>query len=170
VQAILRALDKHGGGIRSAALESFSRDIFLYTTRPDVREEIDQIVANSLTEEPTVMVGHSLGSVVAYSVLRSDRRSLSVPLYLTVGCPLAIRAIRDQFRPLRYPLPVKEWFNAFDKRDTVALYPLDRANFPVTPEIENYAAVKNSTRNRHGIAGYLDDPQVAQRLLDALGI
>jgi hypothetical protein len=170
VQAILRALDKHGGGISSAALERFSRDVFLYTTRADVREEIDRIVANSLTGEPTVIVGHSLGSVVAYSVLRSDRRSLRIPLYLTVGCPLGIRAIRDQFRPLRYPLPVKEWFNAFDTRDIVALHPLDRANFPVTPEIENYAAVKNSTGNRHGIVGYLDDSHVAERLLGALGI
>ena len=53
--------------------------IFLYTTRADVRQEIDQIVANSLTEEPTVMVGHSLGSVVAYSVLRSDCRLAVVP-------------------------------------------------------------------------------------------
>ena len=170
VQAILRALDKYGGGIGSAAVESFSRDVFLYTTRADVREEIDQIIANSLTEELTVMVGHSLGSVVAYSVLRSDRRPLRIPLYLTVGCPLGIRAIRDQFRPLQYPLPVKDWFNAFDTRDIVALHPLDRANFPVTPEIENYAAVKNLTGNRHGIVGYLDDPHVAKRLLDALGI
>ncbi|MFY9879309.1 MAG: hypothetical protein WAK39_07895, partial [Pseudolabrys sp.] len=154
----------------SAAVESFSRDVFLYTTRADVREEIDHIVANSLTEEPTVVVGHSLGSVVAYSVLRLDHRSLRIPLYLTLGCPLAIRAIRDQFRPLQYPLPVKEWFNAFDTHDIVALHPLDRANFPVAPEIENYAAVKNLTGNRHGIAGYLDDPQVAGRLLDAVGI
>jgi hypothetical protein len=169
VQATLRALDKYGGGISRAAIESFSRDVFLYTTRADVREEIDRIVANSLTEKPTVMVGHSLGSVVGYSVLRSDRRLLHIPLYLTVGCPLGIRAIRDQFRPLQYPLPVKEWFNAFDTRDVVALHPLDRANFPVTPEIENYAAVKNSTGNRHGIVGYLDDPQVAQHLLGALG-
>jgi hypothetical protein len=170
VQATLRALDKYGGGISRAAIESFSRDVFLYTTRADVREEIDRIVANSLTEKPTVMVGHSLGSVVGYSVLRSDRRLLHIPLYLTVGCPLGIRAIRDQFRPLQYPLPVKEWFNAFDTRDVVALHPLGRANFPVTPEIENYAAVKNSTGNRHGIVGYLDDPQVAQHLLGALGV
>jgi hypothetical protein len=58
----------------------------------------------------------------------------------------------------------------FDTHDIVALHQLDGATFPVTPEIENYAAVKNSTGNRHGIVGYLDDPQVAQRLLDALGI
>jgi len=170
VQAILRSLDKYGGGISSAAIERFSRDVFLYTTRADVREEIDRIVADSLNEEPTVIVGHSLGSVVAFSVLRSDRRSLSVPLFLTLGCPLGIRAIRDQFRPLLYPLPVKEWFNAFDTHDIVALHPLDRTNFPVTPEIVNYSAVRNLTGNRHGIIGYLDDPQVVQRLLDAVGI
>jgi hypothetical protein len=169
VQAILRALDKHGGGMSQAGIETFTRDVFLYTTRAGVRDEIDRIVAAALTEQPTVVVGHSLGSVVAYNVLRTDRRSLRVPLYLTVGSPLAIRAVRDQFRPLRFPLPVKSWYNAFDTRDVVALYPLDRSNFPVTPDIENYAAVKNRTDNRHGIAGYLDDAKVAARLLDALG-
>jgi hypothetical protein len=170
VQAILRALDKHGGGMSGTALETFTRDVFLYTTRAGVRDEIDRIVASTLTEQPTVVVGHSLGSVVAYSVLRSDRRSLRIPLYLTVGCPLGVRPIRDQFRPLRFPLPVKEWFNAFDTRDVVALYPLDRANFPVTPAIENYSEVKNSTENRHGIVGYLDNTEVAKKLLNALGV
>jgi hypothetical protein len=29
--------------------------------------------------------------------------------------------------------------------------------------------VKNHTDNRHGIAGYLDDPVVATRILNALG-
>ncbi len=170
VQAILRALDKYAGGMNQTALETFTRDVFLYTTREGVRDEINRIVASALTEQPTVVVGHSLGSVVAYSVLRSDSRSLRIPLFLTVGCPLGVRPIRDQFRPLRFPLPVKAWFNAFDTRDVVALYPLDKLNFPVTPEIENYSEVKNSTDNRHGIASYLDDSQVAKRLLDALGV
>jgi hypothetical protein len=93
------------------------------------------------------VVGHSLGCVVAYSVLRSDTRTLRIPLYVTVGCPLGVRPIRDQFRPLRYPLPVKAWFNAYDKRDVVALYPLDRASFPVIPDIENYNDVRNFTDN-----------------------
>jgi hypothetical protein len=94
--------------------------------------------------------------------------SLRIPLYLTLGCPLGIRAIRDN-STATIPLASEEWYNA-DTRDIVALHPLDRANFPVTPEIENYAAVKNSTGNRHGIVGYLEDPQVAQHLLGALGI
>lgn len=169
VQAILVAIDKHGGGMNQKTLEIFTRDVFLYTTRAGVRDEIDRIVASQLTEEPTVVVSHSLGTVVAYNILRSDRRSLRVPLLVTVGSPLGVRAIRDQFRPLRFPSPVEAWYNAFDSRDVVALYPLDTVNFPVVPGIENNGNVKNHTDNRHGIVGYLDDPAVAKRILSALG-
>ena len=168
VQAILSAIDKHGGGMGQKTLEIFTRDVFLYTTRAGVRDEIDRIVASKITEEPTVVVGHSLGTVVSYSILNSDRRRLLVPLYVTVGSPLGVRSVRDQFRPLRSPPPVEAWYNAFDDRDVVALYPLDAANFPVQPSIENYGAVKNHTANRHGIVGYLDDPNVAKRILGAL--
>jgi pimeloyl-ACP methyl ester carboxylesterase len=168
VQAILRALDKYGGGLSQTTLETFMRDVFLYTARAGVRDEIDRIVAAKLPEKPTVVVGHSLGSVVAYNVLRSDRRSLEVPLFVTLGCPLGIRAIRNEFRPLRYPEPVEAWYNAFDERDVVALYPLDSMNFPVRPAVENSRSVKNHTDNRHGIAGYLDDPDVAARILGTI--
>jgi len=168
VQAILRALDKHGGGMGQTALQTITRDVFLYTTRAGVRDEIDRVVGAALTEQPTVVVGHSLGSIVAYNVLRSDRRSLRIPLYLTVGSPLGIRAVRDQLRPLRYPQPIERWYNAYDPRDVIALYPLDQANFPVSPAIENYSLVKNHTDNRHGVVGYLDDPEVAKQLLAAL--
>jgi len=39
----------------------------------------------------------------------------------------------------------------------------------VTPAIQNNAAVKNHSDNRHGIDGYLDDAAVARRIVDALG-
>jgi len=167
VQAILRALDRHGGGINRVTLEQFTRDVFLYTRRSLVRETIDRIVADVLTEEPTVVVGHSLGSVVAYSVLRYDARRLDVPLFATVGSPLGVRAIRDRFKPLDRPR-VGQWFNAYDDRDVVALYALDGQNFPVDPAVENYSGVDNPTGNRHGIAGYLDDARVAGVILNHL--
>jgi pimeloyl-ACP methyl ester carboxylesterase len=168
VQAILRAVDKNAPGMNQRAIEAFTRDVFLYTTRAGVRDDIDRIVGAKLTEEPTVVVGHSLGSVVAYSVLRTDRRAIQVPLFVTVGSPLAVRAVRDQFRPLRSPASVRAWYNAFDPRDVVALYPLDGDNFPVQPAIENYPRVNNHTDNRHGIDGYLDDTDVARRIATAL--
>ena len=126
-------------------------------------------VAKEFTEEPAVVVGHSLGTVVAYNILRTDRRALKVPLLVSVGSPLGIRAIREQFVPLRFPSPpLGAWYNAFDTRDTIALYPLDKDNFPVTPPIENYSGVRNQTDNRHGIVGYLNNAEVAKRILDAL--
>jgi hypothetical protein len=167
VQAILRAIDKNGGGMGQTTLETFTRDVFLYCTRAGVRDEIDRIVSAALTDEPTVVVAHSLGTIVAYSVLLRDTRQLRIPAFITVGSPLGIRSVRDQFRPLRYP-PVEGWYNGFDPRDVVALYPLDAANFPVQPAIENNGTVSNHTDNRHGIDGYLDDVNVAKQVLRAL--
>jgi len=167
VQATLRAIDKHGGGLGQRTLEAFTRDVFLYCTRPGIRDAIDRIVASMLTDEPTVVVGHSLGSVVSYSVMLRDTRRLQIPAFITVGSPLGVRSVRDQFRPLRYP-PVDGWYNAYDPRDVVALYPLDAANFPVRPSIDNNGALANQTPNRHGVVGYLNDANVAQRTLGAL--
>ncbi len=167
VQAILRTLDRRAGGLSRSTLETFMRDVYLYTQKALVRDAIDEVVANELTEGPTVVVGHSLGSVVAYNVLRRSQLNLDVRLFITLGSPLAVRSIRDEFRPLRYP-PASGWFNAFDERDVVALYPLDGNNFPVSPAIENYDQVDNQTGNRHGIVGYLDDRVVAQRIVELL--
>ena len=167
VQAIVSAIDKHGGGLSSKALEQVTRDVFLYTNYPVVRDEIDKIVRAAVTTEPTIIVSHSLGTVVAYSVLQTDQRKLNADL-ITLGSPLAIRAIRRRFSPISYPPNVKSWRNAFDKRDIVALYPLDKKNFDVSPAIENYADVKNQTDNRHGISGYLDNKTVADWILQKL--
>jgi hypothetical protein len=170
VQAILRAVDKHSPGMNQKAIETFTRDVFLYTTRAGVRDAIDHIVARELSDQPTVVIGHSLGTVVAYSVLSRDPRALRVPLYVTVGSPLAIRAVRDQFRPIRRPAFISDWYNAFDTRDVVALYPLDDRNFPARPAIENNSSVRNKTDNRHGISGYLDDRKVGRKVEGSLAL
>ena len=168
VQAILAALDQHAGGLSAAALEVFLRDVYLYVSRDAVRQRIDAIVAEGLSAEPTVVVGHSLGSVVAYNLLRS-RPGAQVPLLMTIGSPLGIRAIRNRFSPIASPAPVRAWTNAFDKRDVVALVPLDRANFDVSPmTITNIGDIRNQTDNRHGIVGYLDKPAIVRPLLKAL--
>jgi hypothetical protein len=51
-----------GGGMNQMALELVTRDVFLYITKAGVRDEIDAVVAAKLTEQPTVVVGHSLGA------------------------------------------------------------------------------------------------------------
>jgi hypothetical protein len=91
-----------------------------------------------------------------------------VPLFVTVGSPLAVAAIKRALRPIRFPSCAGAWYNALDPRDVVALYPLDAENFDVRPAIVNQTDVDNPTENRHGIAGYLNDKEVARRIYDAL--
>jgi hypothetical protein len=97
-----------------------------------------------------------------------------VALFLTVGSPLGVTAIRSALKaiePVGWPQHVSQWANARDERDFVALYPLTPDHFPLsttTPAINNYSEVDNHTSNRHGIEGYLDDPFVARAIHDAL--
>jgi len=176
-QGVLRAVDRfvpHGSG---ASIALFTHDVYEYLKNSAIRETIDNGVSAAVTPgRETVVVAHSLGTVVAYHLLRQQGhlRGWKVPLLVTVGSPLAVSEIRRtlrSFAPARCPECVSSWFNAMDERDVVALYPLDTARFPLDPAepaIQNKRDVRNKTTNRHGIAGYLDDQEVARRIHDAL--
>ena len=134
-----------------------------------MRARIDQVIADALGDEPCVVGAHSLGSVVAYNVLRDRSATPQYPGLVTLGSPLGIRAIKQQLpTPLVSPPCIRQWFNAYDDRDVVALVPLDAQRFNVLPPIENKGDVLNFTDNRHGIEGYLVDPVVAQRVVRGL--
>jgi hypothetical protein len=168
VQAMLRALDRIPL-VNAAAIDTFTRDVYVYLTFPAVRDEVDQIVAATIPDEPCVVLAHSLGTVVAYNALAKRAAQPQCLRFVTVGSPLAIVAIKDWLdKPIHSPVCVKSWFNAYDNRDVVALRALDAANFGVEPPIENKGDVNNFTDNRHGIAGYLADPVVAQRIAEAI--
>jgi hypothetical protein len=172
-QGILRAIDRfvpHGSGT-SVAL--FTHDVYHYLKNAVISETIDVGVSAAFTaSRETVVVAHSLETVVAYNLLRQQGhvRGWKVPLFVTVGSPLAVSEIRKVVRtlapPTRCPQCASVWFNAMDERDVVALYPLHANRFPLDPAapgVDNKLDVRNRTKNRHGIAGYLDDKEVARR-------
>jgi hypothetical protein len=171
VRAIVKALDCHLPGASGATLAAVTKDVYSYMRNPGVRDTIEEGVRAAIaTDTETVVVGHSLGTVVTYNLLRREgaRNGWKVPLFVTVGSPLAVRAIRMMLQPIKHPDCAPAWFNAMDERDIVALYPLAAPRFDVDPAVENKTDVDNHTSNRHGIAGYLDDPVVARRIYEAL--
>jgi hypothetical protein len=171
VQAILEAVDRYVPFGSGTSIALFTNDVYQYLTNIGIRDKIDTGVRQALQAGlPTVVVGHSLGSVVAYSLLRRDGKAQGwkVPLFVTVGSPLAVTAIRNGLRPIGHPECAEKWFNALDTRDVVALYALDKRHFGINPGVENFDGVRNHTDNRHGIGGYLDDKVVAKRIYDAL--
>lgn len=171
VQAILRAIDRHVPYGSGASVALFTHDVYTYLTNLGIRDQIESGVRKALQAGSSpVVVAHSLGTVVAYNLLRreGEAQGWKVPLFVTLGSPLAVRAIRQRLRPIAHPACVTGWFNAMDPNDVVSLYPLDRDHFDVDPEIENFAEVDNPTANQHGISGYLSDPEVARRIHRAL--
>ncbi|OLT53250.1 hypothetical protein BJF88_12365 [Cellulosimicrobium sp. CUA-896] len=184
--ALLSALDRYVPRLSGAVLLLLVRDVWAYVHDPEVARVVDDALAAALpTDEPAVVVAHSLGSVVAYSVLRERAPHAGrwdVPLLLTLGSPLAIRAVRDVLEaraPLRVPAPVRRWVAARDRRDALALHDLGPGAFPlepVSPGIEDLV-VENRAPGHHAAAvlldgrvpaGYLAVPEVARAVGEAL--
>ena len=171
VQNALEAIDTHVPGASGASIALATRDVYKYLNHDGIQGTIDEGVGDSITPGvETVVVGHSLGTVVSYNLLKNQgqARGWKVPLYVTLGAPLAVKAIKQSMAPIKHPSCVGKWFNAMDERDIVALYPLDSNHFDIDPAIENKSDVDNTTANRHGIAGYLADAMVARRIHEAL--
>ena len=162
VQNVLRVIARKHPAFANRMLARFTKDVWVYLTHPGVRDRVDGIVSALLTGEPTVIVAHSLGTIVAYSVLHRKKRN--IPRLVTLGSPLGVDAVRRQLEPISFPDGVGEWINGYDEQDFVALRGLDEASFDVWPRIQNLSTLKNQTFNRHSIVGYLDDAAVARAI------
>ncbi|MDJ0345033.1 hypothetical protein QMK19_14250 [Streptomyces sp. H10-C2] len=168
VLALGRVLARRFPFIGDEFIRQFTPDVHAYLLWEGIRNKINQLVVDDLGNGPTVVVGHSLGSVVAYWALTKPRPSTTVPLLVTLGSPLGLSSIKRHLpRPLARPHGVRHWLNASDVRDPVALFPrLERDHFPA--KVENLSDIQNPRENRHGIAGYLADPFVAERIAQAV--
>lgn len=165
VQAIARLLDDHFTPLTDFTIERFLKDVFLYLTRPAVTKAINKTVEDMLSAEPTIVVSHSLGTVVAYNVLKKNKAKLKLTKFVTLGSPLGIRAVSAKLGLIENVAGNVGWYNAYDERDVVALNPLDSSYFRVNPSVINNNGVKNHTKNRHGIVGYLNDGGVGAAII-----
>lgn len=146
----------------------------VYLSRPKTREAIDQRLKNELSlavaaGQRTIVVAHSLGTVVAFKVLRElIADGIEVPLLVTMGSPLSISAIKNGIGlPWARPSLLASWNNFYDRGDAVALgRGLTEATFAAG--IFNDGTVDNDTSNAHSIEGYLSHPEVIRLLESSL--
>jgi hypothetical protein len=168
VQVVLSALDSDIPGF-SPLLLRFVRQVDAYLKSPKTRTAVDNLVRPCLLDSPTVVVAHSLGSVIAYRLLRKVEKKAEVPLLVTLGSPLGICTIKEHLSPpsLAFPAAVNAWLNATDEKDCVAFHSrLDHDTF--IDGIENVVSVKHSKDNPHDICDYLGNRTVAKRIHTAL--
>ncbi len=144
---------------------------WVYLRKPGAAEEIDAIVAPHFKDGPCIVVAHSLGTIVSFKLLRRlalQGQPLDVPLFITLGSPLSLRAVRGALGPaFAPPKGIGRWLNAYDVDDFVALgQGLTRGTF--AEGIENWGEVENLKDDPHSIKGYLADAKVTSALLKAL--
>jgi len=93
----------------------------------------DALVRAWGASEPVLLIGHSLGSVIAYDSLwelsREERVNGTIDWLVTLGSPLATRFVRKAIKgvaqtgPQRYPDNIRRWLNCSAHGEMTALHP-----------------------------------------------
>lgn len=174
LKAIARALERVAPGAGNGLAESFLRQAATYLNKPGVFDRINDLVRGQVLNdlenlERTVIIGHSLGTVVSYVLLRQLPDKPRLPLFVTLGSPLGIRIVRDRIRaPYVTPPVATKWLNGSDLEDFVALHPeLNAATFgPAT--VTNVVGIDNGYADAHSIERYLAHQPIAVAIAQAL--
>lgn len=167
VQALARRLEAKYPWLARTVIGKVTSDVKSYIDFPHIQDAVHDIVVPALEDGPTVIVSHSLGTVIAYWSLVEHVPNADVPLLITAGSPLGLNTIKKRLpQPLRIPHGVQRWLNVTDQEDIVALHArLDQDTF--IPGIENVDDVENGD-DPHAIERYLSDPRVARAIHAAL--
>jgi hypothetical protein len=169
VQAVMRALDARFGAAAGVLYLGVLRQVRRYLVVPDLKAEVDNVVDRTVTPACRVLVGHSLGSVVALEYLRRHPEQ-HVDLLLTLGSPLGLRMVRSRlFTPLYgadapsgLPGNVRRWVNVRDPRDPVACAgDLVR----LWPGVQDRQV--DNEGDAHNVARYLSKVETGSAILDA---
>jgi hypothetical protein len=143
-----------------------------------IRQQARERVSEAVSDDTRVLVGHSLGSVVAYEALAANP-GWPVRMLVTLGSPLGIpNLIFDRLEPAplsaadakpgprgRWPGPSRQWVNIADQGDVVALVKDLRPLFG--PGLD-CRIVENGT-TAHDVKPYLTAIETGRAIWQGLG-
>ena len=139
--------------------------------------------------ERVLLIGHSLGSVIAYDTLweltHLHRSSGEVSLLMTLGSPLATHFVQRSLKGsrevgrARYPHNIRRWVNLTARGDTTALQPRlkplyhEMLDLELIDAIEDFVDFDNYFRgelglNAHDAYGYVAQPVLVEIIGDWL--
>jgi hypothetical protein len=155
-----------------------NRDGSGVAVRAVLREELDSAWRAGA---PLLLIGHSLGSVIAYDTLwelsRERGPAQRVDLFVTMGSPLATHFVQrkvcgsHEHGAARYPTNIRRWTNFTARGDATALRPRLRPYFAemlelkLVESLDDVVGFDNYFRgelglNEHEAYGYLSQPAV----------
>jgi pimeloyl-ACP methyl ester carboxylesterase len=131
-QLVQRALDvltqsRYFAGVGERLLIGNLKQVRLYMSDATTRSRIQARIVACVGADARIMIGHSLGSIVAYEALAAHPE-WGITTLVTLGSPLGIRnLIFDRLSPKpsdgvgAWPGSIARWFNIADGGDVVAL-------------------------------------------------
>lgn len=173
-------------------LELHLRDLRRYVKNEyDIAEATRRLVRLPLRaawqgDRPVLLIGHSMGSIIAYDALwqmsREPKDELQIDLFMTMGSPLGQHTIQrrlqgsDESGAERYPNNIRHWINiaavgeltAIDMQlgnDFAAMIELDLVDDIEDFEVYNYFH-QNGELNVHAEYGYLVNEVTATLVRD----
>ncbi len=166
-------------GMLNDMVQAKAPDLFRYQTEPALRASIrarlaDLLIAASTAHASITLIAHSMGSIIAYDVLRANP-ALSVVHLITIGSPLGLgdikRHCRLEFGAPAVPDNVGRWTNLADPRDPITAldvrlrsdYRANRSGVRITdmPVFNGYLSPLHKA-NPHKVYGYLRTPEMAR--------
>jgi hypothetical protein len=108
-----RLFGRHAGRMATRML----REVYAYLYRDNLGAAIRDKVRASINPDTKVLMGHSLGSVVAYDMLR--RGTITGKALITIGSPLGWHSVRAALGGSLDGKVVSAWSNIYDPCDVV---------------------------------------------------
>ena len=165
LQATVAAIDRRFGARAGGLFVGELRQVRRYLLDPDLKTKADARVAETLTENCRILIGHSLGSVVAFEFLRQHPKR-RLDLLITLGSPLGLRAIRHLMPDPEFgaadgvPANVGAWVNLRDPRDPVACAGSLRTWWPGVRD-----GIVDNQKSAHSAESYLSKKQTGDAVL-----
>jgi len=168
------------------------KDLGKYYNNPESREQIKKRLRDLLEErkdDEIILISHSMGTIVAYDVLRElgrspDHKDVKIEHFITMGAPLGLTVVKGNIvgaasTKLRTPSCVtKSWVNFSDPDDYVALdshladdYDSNSFDVKVGDVLvcnEYKGKGKEKKPNPHKSYGYLRTPEFSGHLASLL--
>ncbi|ARH94965.1 endopeptidase [Streptomyces sp. MOE7] len=162
------ALDRRKPDGAVSKLIKVLREVHTYLTETELAGRVRKHVLQAADDHTTVLIGHSLGSVIAYDLLRYKELAApgtigaAVHTLVTCGSPLGIPTVQRGMGICEGQLdaiaPRIRWINVFDPGDVVT----GGAGLALTADAVTDVEVANGARDPHAATKYLRSAPIAR--------
>jgi hypothetical protein len=156
-------------GIANRFLIGILKQVRQYLIEPETRSFVLDRVASTICDDTRILIGHSLGSVVAYEALCAHP-DWPIKGLITLGSPLGIRnLVFDRLQPApvnglgQWPGEGRQWSNLCDRCDVVALV---KKLSPLFPGVVDYNV--NNGWKAHAVLAHLTAVQTGRAVAAVL--